>query len=95
MRTIVKTAAPQHNSQRLIEVLNARNKPLDQPLVCGMCYMKLRRGDSVTAVREREELLLVHDRCAGWNEPLSRQELEAAFDDIFGPSGGQEPRQRS
>jgi hypothetical protein len=53
--------------------------------------MKLRPGDSVTAVREPGALLLVHEKCAGWDEPLSREELEIAFDEIFGAGGAQEP----
>lgn len=87
MSTIAKTAAPQHNAQRLIAVLDARSKPLDQRRVCGRCHMQFRLGNDVTAVREPEGLLLVHERCAGWDDPLSREELEAAFDEIFGISG--------
>lgn len=92
MNRIARTAAPQHNSERLIAVLEARDKPLDWPAVCGRCYVQLKPGDSVTALREHEELLLVHERCTGWDEPLSREELEMAFDEIFGAGGAQEPR---
>lgn len=95
MSTIAKTAAPQHNSQRLIAALNARNKPLDRPGVCGKCYTALRVGDNVTAVRESEGFLLVHGRCAGWDEPLSKKELETAFDEILGANAAWEPRRSS
>lgn len=83
MNRIATTAAPQHNSERLITVLEARNEPLDWQGACGKCFMKLRPGDSVTALRDEEGFLLVHERCTGWDEPLSREELETAFDEIF------------
>lgn len=86
MNRIATKAAPQHISERLITVLEARNEPLDWQGACGKCYMKLRPGDSVTALRDEEGLLLVHERCTRWDEPLSREELETAFDEIFGPS---------
>ena len=87
MNKIIRTAAPQHNPERLIAVLEARNKPLDWQGACGKCHMKLKPGDSVTAVRKEDGLFLVHERCTGWDEPLSREELETAFDEIVGASG--------
>ncbi len=89
MSRIARTAAPQHNSERLIAVLETRNKRLDWQGVCGKCHLKLKPGDSVTTVRQDEELLLVHERCTGWDEPLSKEELEIAFDEIFGASGAE------
>lgn len=94
MCTAVKTGRPTHITQRLIMVLNNRRKVLDRPIACGRCCLELRLGCEVTAVRDEGELVLVHDGCTGWSQPLSADELEQAFDEIFGATAKQKRRKR-